>query len=192
MTENENLSPGIEMEIKEESEESKLEGYQVGLSLCRSLISERISDDELVEIFNANIINYESFRQAPHEFLAHPDLMIRIHNGLYLPKDGIPQIISLLAFNQELSPLTDLQNKENTDNLNMENEIKENEKSPVLNKMEKIQEVENENSSQSEVKTKRIRRKGLRPNEAMLRSMNLQYGRNVIRYEVTGTMKEPI
>lgn len=111
--------PAQEQEIEDEEEpfEGEEEQYepltteegedppenQVDLSLCKSLIHENISAKELEEIFYRNKITFEQFKENPPMYLSNPELMIRMHDGLYLPDHGIAQIISLLAFNKMLT-----------------------------------------------------------------------------------------
>lgn len=57
----------------------------------------------MVDIFESNRVSFEQFSHDPQYFIKNPELMIRIQDGLYLPEHGIPQIISLLAFNQDLN-----------------------------------------------------------------------------------------
>jgi len=76
---------------------------QVSLSLCRYEISEESSDLEVVRIFMKHKIPYEVFTNNFDEILKHPNLIIKIHDGLYNPDIGIPQIISLLAFGKTIN-----------------------------------------------------------------------------------------
>lgn len=85
---------------------------QVGLSLCKSLISVEMSDEDLISVFDDNLLDFESFATFSREYLTHPELMIRIHDSLYLPEDGIPQIISLLAYNRVLDQNPPLEEQE--------------------------------------------------------------------------------
>lgn len=92
---------------EEEVEDDSQRENQVGLSLCKSLISVDMTDEDLISVFDDNKIEFGSFTKFSREYLTHPELMVRIHDSLYLPEDGIPQIISLLAYNRVLDPQKD-------------------------------------------------------------------------------------
>ena len=96
----------INKESKEylETEELEKEENQIELSLCSQLISPEMSEKEIKEIFNTKKINYSQFNENPHLILGDENLMIKIGKKFYEPYIGIPQIISLLAFNKDLTP----------------------------------------------------------------------------------------
>lgn len=89
------------MLISEEYEEYHKD--QVALSLCRVEIGEKKSDIEAIRTFMKHKIDYELFKDNFDEILKHPNLIIKIHDDLYNPDVGIPQIISLLAFNKVIN-----------------------------------------------------------------------------------------
>ena len=103
-------------EIKEENNSQRLESKeyldneeleeenQIELSLCSQLISPKMSEQEIRDIFNTKKIDYIQFNENPHIILGDPNLMIKIGKKFYEPFIGIPQIISLLAFNKDLTP----------------------------------------------------------------------------------------
>lgn len=79
---------------------------QVALSLCRLEINDQKSDIEVIRVFMKNKIYFDVFKDNFEEILKHPNLIIKIHDDLYNPDIGIPQIISLLAFNRVINVKT--------------------------------------------------------------------------------------
>jgi Lipin/Ned1/Smp2 multi-domain protein middle domain len=75
---------------KYSEDESTDDDQQLAMSLCRSFITDIVDDEELVNVFNRNRITFEEFSSNPNIYLTNPELMIRIHDGLYLPEHGIP------------------------------------------------------------------------------------------------------
>lgn len=89
------------LEASEDLEEYQKD--QVALSLCKLEVSEDLNDHEVVKIFMKNKIRYEDYKDSAAEILRHPNLLIKIQDALYNPEDGIPQIISLLAFGKTIA-----------------------------------------------------------------------------------------
>ena len=106
----ENKSDHTIEELKEEHNRmlmtEEFEEYnkdQVALSLCRLEISEKFSDIQVIRTFMKHKIEFEVFKDNFDEILKHPNLIIKIHDDLYNPDVGVPQIISLLAFNRVIN-----------------------------------------------------------------------------------------
>lgn len=95
-----------ELERQRTEYEEELEEYnrdQVALSLCKIEINEQFSDIEVIRTFMRHKIDFNTFKDNFDEILKHPNLIIKIHDGLYNSDVGVPQIICLLAFNKTIN-----------------------------------------------------------------------------------------
>lgn len=98
------------LEASEEFEEYQRD--QVALSLCKLEVSEELQDHQVIKIFMKNKIRYEDYKDNAAEILKHPNLLVKIQDALYNPEDGIPQIISLLAFGKVIAAKAPKDSKE--------------------------------------------------------------------------------
>ena len=119
------------MKESDTQEGQQEEQAQISLSLCAHLTTPKMTEEELVQTFNDNIVSFDYFSSDPYEVLNDPHLLIKIYDKLYTPEDGIPQVISLLTFNkflptekmkdkpfgQELSPTKPSNNSSSNQNL---------------------------------------------------------------------------
>lgn len=76
---------------------------ELELSFCKKLIKDDMSQEEKHRIFNENLIDFKTFDSNPYEALFSDNLCFRIEDNIVESRVAIPQIISLLAFNKELS-----------------------------------------------------------------------------------------
>ena len=76
---------------------------ELEMSLCNHLINKEHSEQEKHEIFEENQINFESFDKDPYSVLFDQNLCFRIEDNIVDSKIAIPQVISLLAFNKDIS-----------------------------------------------------------------------------------------
>jgi phosphatidate phosphatase PAH1 len=85
---------------------------KIKMSLCGNLFTDESTIEEINKIFEANLINYNSFLSDPQGVLSNKNLMFKINGNIYDAYFGIPQIISQFAFNAELDEKTmrELQN----------------------------------------------------------------------------------
>jgi hypothetical protein len=59
--------------------------------------------DERHQIFNDNMVSYSHFDSNPYNLLLNENLCFRIEENIVESRIAIPQVISLLAFNKEIS-----------------------------------------------------------------------------------------
>lgn len=85
-------------EIIEPEPEQELE-----LSFCKNLITDDMSSEEKHKIFDKHKIKFEHFDKNPYNTLFNDNLSFRIKEEIVESRIAIPQIISLLAFNKEIS-----------------------------------------------------------------------------------------
>jgi len=71
---------------------------KIGLSLCADQITDTMNEEQIIKVFRENLISFENYATNPSVILADKRLMVRIYDNLYSSEEGIPQIISLLAF----------------------------------------------------------------------------------------------
>lgn len=91
-----------------ETPESPTEGAkqampELELSLCKHLFGDQMSAEEKHAIFDQNLIAFEKFDVDPYKVLLNENLCFRIESEIVESRIAIPQIISLLAFNKEIS-----------------------------------------------------------------------------------------
>lgn len=101
---------------------------RIELSLSAHLINQTMDGHEVLRIFSQHLINFTMFDKDPYQILNNEKLLIRVGRKIYDRNIGFPQIISLLAFNSEMTPLTvsniqrDFKNFENSKGLVSEKE----------------------------------------------------------------------
>lgn len=76
---------------------------QLELSLCKHLINEKLTLEEKHALFNEHQIDFSKFDTSPYRILLNENLCFRIEEDIVESRIAIPQIISLLAFNKEIS-----------------------------------------------------------------------------------------
>ena len=139
---------------------------QIELSLCADLITPEMDKEAINEIFNKNKVNYTKFDNSPHFILNHTKLMIRIGPKIYEPHIGIPQIISMLAYDKELTSFSLAK---------MAKDIDED------NKLVKILKKDGK---------ERVLKKTLKPDANILESLNLKEGINELIYKFKGNLNK--
>jgi hypothetical protein len=97
-----NFVDSKESKEKHEGDQEEV-NQELELSFCRTLIKEDMTQEEKHRIFNENLIDFSTFDSNPYEALFSEDLCFRIEDNIVESRVAIPQIISLLAFNKELS-----------------------------------------------------------------------------------------
>lgn len=143
---------------------------QIELSLCAHLIHEKMEKHKVSEIFNQNKISFQMFDKNPYKILQNENLLIKIGKKIYDSHIGLPQIVSLLAFNEELTPLT-ISNMRESDQI-----------------VEAISKFETNTSK----KPNRRLKKSLKPSKAILNSLLLSEGLNHLEYRFTGNLDTEI
>jgi len=73
------------------------------LSLCKHLFKDDFSLEERHRVFDENMVCYSQFDANPYNLLLNEKLCFRIEENIVESQIAIPQIISLLAFNKEIS-----------------------------------------------------------------------------------------
>ena len=91
------------VELKKGSGDLDAVKQELEMSFCRQLIKDQMSVEEKHRIFNENMIDFSVFDANPYEALFSENLCFRIEDNIVESRVAIPQIISLLAFNKELS-----------------------------------------------------------------------------------------
>ena len=74
----------------------------VELSLCGNLITNKLSQQEIKEVFDAHRITYKELCDDPRGIL-RKNLMIKIDDKIYDTNIGIPQLLSQLTFDKNLN-----------------------------------------------------------------------------------------
>jgi phosphatidate phosphatase PAH1 len=83
-------------------EEMMTDDKRVQMSICAHLISDDSSVSEIERVFARYAIDYATFCQNPNAILENENLMLKIDGQIYDSYFGLPQVMSLLAFDQEL------------------------------------------------------------------------------------------
>lgn len=73
------------------------------LSLCGHLL--RQAEDK-EKIFTKYLVNFEDFSSDPQNYIAHPNLVVRMHDCYYDWKAALPMIVSLFVYKQSLQSLS--------------------------------------------------------------------------------------
>lgn len=164
-------------------------GSQIKLSLCGHLIDKKMSQLEINELFEKNLVPFKSFDQNPISVLNNENLMIKIGDKIYDSYFGLPQIISLLAFDRELSSMCMNNMKQNLQNALSEEQdylpIRKNSQDISMGAdMEKKQSAELKGSQAPQPKIK----KTLKPPADFWENLELKPGLNHIQYRVKGNL----
>ena len=88
---------------QETYEEDNIDKKELEMSLCNHLFKEGLSEEERHIIFNKHLVTFKDFDRDPYSKLFNPQLCFRIEDNIVMSQIAIPQIISLLAFNKEIS-----------------------------------------------------------------------------------------
>lgn len=135
-------------------------GTQIELSLCARYLEPDMSPKAINDIFYRHKVSFLKFNSNPHIILSHKDLMIRIDNIVYESHIGVPQILSVLAFNKGLTEET-------------------------LVRMAEEQEAQNPRAIK-EGRKEKILRRSLKPDSKILDSFGLKEGINELAYKFKG------
>lgn len=98
----------IEIQSPQSSKQtSKIEGMmkddkRVQMSICAHLINDDSSIAEVERFFAQYAIDYDTFCKNPNGIMANENLMIKIDGQIFDSYFGLPQLMSVLAFDQEL------------------------------------------------------------------------------------------
>jgi phosphatidate phosphatase LPIN len=164
-------------------------GTQIKLSLCGHLLDTKMGQNEINEIFERNIIQFKGFDTNPINLLNNENLMIKIGDKMYDSYFGIPQIISLLAYDRELSSMG-----MNTMKQNLQQEFNDEQEDVILRKNSveiggNIEEakkilIDPHKSGKSQPRI----RKTLKPPSDFWENLELTPGLNHIQYRVKGNL----
>lgn len=148
----------------ENEEDYSKNDNQIELSLCADLINPDMDKKTINEIFDKHKVVYTKFDNNPHMILNNSNLMIRIGSKIYEPHIGIPQIISMLAFEKELTSYSLAKMAKDID--------EDNHLAKLLMKNEKH----------------KVLKKSLKPNSAILEEFELNEGINELVYKFKGNL----
>lgn len=151
-------------EKKNDTPGTSYEDKQIELSLCAHLIKIDMDPHIINEIFNRHNVSFSTFCKSPHLILNHKNLVIRVENKIYEGNVALPQILSVLAFNKELSPNT------------LTNLAKEITKKHAYINLQYLP------------SKKKIMRRSLKPSQFILDTLGLKEGVNELVYKVKGNM----
>lgn len=73
----------------------------ISMSLCGSLISQGMQEEQIMELFERHLVSYEEFSRRP-TLLHESELLFRVDNRLVEFRVAAPFIFSILAFNQRM------------------------------------------------------------------------------------------
>lgn len=137
----------------------------VELSLCKSLLTTDLSNDQKMIIFNQHRISNDCLSNIT-TVLSNPDLICLVDGEFKTLQEALPQIIAYAAFNTSIQPPPPSQIPQNS--------IFSTEKSTPQKKED------------SEIKEKKKKQfKTLKPSSEQLQQLNLKDGENSIKFEVS-------
>ncbi|CDW90374.1 phosphatidate phosphatase lpin3 [Stylonychia lemnae] len=190
--------------------EDEDEATEINLSLCAHMImpigGQQKSDEEIIQAFEENKINYDQFCASPHLLLMDSRLVIRIEDQYFNWATAAPFIISMLAFKQPLSneiigePLVVLKSsqyesqeitEDQNENYSSNNQVSQPEHHVITNSNDLPKKNFQDDSpiqTASNKKTKIYYKKSLIPTSEQLQSMELHEGVNDIVFTVTTSL----
>jgi len=168
---------------------SKQEDSELEMSLCGGLIG---GCEDLETLFDENKVSFEVFSEDPWKIIGNPNLMFKIEGKLYNVESGIPLILSILAFNQEVGT----EKKEPKEEDKMEQlelpPLEQGSETIVteesVDELPEVHPSEDTKSSDSEKKTKYFK-KTLRLNSEELAKLKLKPGVNSVVYTVNSSFQ---
>lgn len=146
------------------AEDADDEETQIEMSLCADYLTPDMEKEEIYKIFDEHKISYTRFDNNPHSVINNPKLMIKVGDKIYESYIGIPQILSKLAFDKDLTDFS-------------------------LNKMARNEEEDEKiNEVLNKSKKTKVYRKTLKPTPEMVESFNLKEGVNKLVYKFKGNL----
>lgn len=139
----------------------------VALSLCKSLLTTDLSNDQKIIIFNQHKISNDCLSNITN-VLNNPDLVCLVDGQFKTLQEALPQIIAYAAFNTSIQQPTQLP----------QNSIFTPEKATP----EKRDDIEIKEKKKKYFKT-------LKPTSEQLQQLNLKDGENSIKFEVTSRLQ---
>lgn len=148
--------------------EGQDEENQIELSICGHLVNERTPRASVAKAFAQHRVDFSRFDRDPSRILEDDRLMIKVGKSIYDRQIGLPQIVALLAYNNELSQGTIARLRRNQ------------------------AEAEEKDRSFGDSRGKKHYRKSLKPTHAILASFKLREGINQLEYHFVGNMESTV